>query len=64
VGPRFAKEVEEYLRVSGPTTFSGLSTHFARWGASDEDLRVAIDWLLKEGRLARDLDRFEKYRLR
>jgi len=64
MAPRFAEEIAEYLRVSGPATFTGLSTHFARWGATDEDVRVAVEWLLKEGRLARELDRFEKYHLK
>ncbi len=62
--PRFVPEIEEFLRVNGPTTESGLASHFAKWGASDEDLRGALDWLVRESRVERVLDRGERFRLR
>ncbi len=62
--PRFSSEIEEYLRVSGPTTALGLARHFAKWGADDEDVRLALEWLVHEGRVVRDSDREEHYRLK
>lgn len=62
--PRFAAEIEQYLRVSGPTTGSGLAHHFVKWGATDEDVEEALAWLVREGRVERVLDLDERYRAR
>jgi len=62
--PRFAEEIVDYLRVNGATTQVGLAGHFLKWGADEEDLRLALEWLLHEGRIERVADREERYRLR
>ena len=62
--PQFVEEIGEYLRVNGPSTSSGIARHFAKWGADDEDIRVALEWLVREGRVVRELDREERYRLK
>jgi hypothetical protein len=64
MAPRFAEEIEDYLRVNGATAQVGLAAHFLKWGADDEDLRLALEWLLHEGRIERVPDREERYRLR
>ncbi len=62
--PRFAEEIRAYLQVSGPTTSSAIATHFAKWGADDEDIRLALEWLVHEGAVVRELEREERYRLK
>jgi hypothetical protein len=62
--PRFAEEIEEFLKVKGATPLVDLSAHFAKWGADDEDLRLALEWLGHEGRVERILDGIEQYRVR
>lgn len=62
--PRFAVEIEQYLQVSGPTTETGLANHFVKWGATAEDVRAALAWLVREGRIGRELDPDERYRAR
>ena len=61
MAPRFAEEIAEYLRVNGPTNGVDLGTHFAKWGADEEDLRLALAWLEREGRVRRELGRDERY---
>jgi len=62
--PRYVEEIVEFLRVNGPTTQVALAAHFSKWGADDEDLRVALEWLAHEGRIDRVQDREERFRLR
>jgi len=62
--PRFSEEIVDYLRVNGPTPQVGLWAHFQKWGADEEDLRLALEWLLHEGRIERIGDPEERYRLR
>lgn len=62
--PRFAVEIEEYLQLSGPTTETGLANHFVKWGATPEDVAAALEWLVREGRVTRELDPDERYRAR
>ncbi|MCI4361035.1 MAG: FeoC-like transcriptional regulator [Thermoplasmata archaeon] len=62
--PRYAEEIREFLRVNGPTPLVDLSTHFAKWGADNEDLRLALEWLVREGRIERTPESAEQYRLR
>ncbi len=62
--PRFSEEITTYLKVSGPTTLSAITAHFAKWGADDEDIRMALEWLIREGTVVRELDRQERYRLK
>jgi hypothetical protein len=62
--PRFAQEIQEYLRVNGSTPLADLTVHFAKWGADDEDLRLALEWLLHEGRIDRVVEREERFRIR
>lgn|GEM_PF-3450391 len=63
MAPRFTLEIQEYLRTSGPVTQSALAGHFSKWGADDEDIRIALAWLVSEGRVRRELDREERFRL-
>ena len=60
--PRFADEILEYLRVNGPATASGVATHFTKWGADEEDVRLALEWLVHEGRASRELNDLERFR--
>lgn len=60
--PRFAVEIEEYLRLNGPTTETGLGRHFVKWGATAADVSAALEWLVREGRATRELDPDERYR--
>jgi len=62
MGPRFSEEVEEFLRVSGPTTEADLLHHFEKWGADPTTLGEALAWLVREGRVRRALDPEERYR--
>jgi hypothetical protein len=62
--PRFSEEIAEYLRVNGSTTRAGLAAHFRKWGADEEDLRLALEWLLHESRIDRVQEREERFRLR
>ncbi|MCI4336029.1 MAG: hypothetical protein L3K17_02375 [Thermoplasmata archaeon] len=62
--PRFAVEIEQYLQVSGPTSETGLARHFLKWGATDRDVSEAIEWLVHERRIDRELDPEERYRAR
>lgn len=62
--PRFAVEIEQYLQISGPTTETGLANHFVKWGATADDVRSALEWLVRERRVERELDPEERYRAR
>jgi hypothetical protein len=62
--PRFSEEIVDYLRVNGPTPQVGLAAHFLKWGADEEDLRLALEALLHEGRIERVEGPEERYRLR
>ncbi|HYK94117.1 MAG TPA: hypothetical protein VEY07_08785 [Thermoplasmata archaeon] len=61
--PRFVEEISEYLRVNGPATASGIASHFSKWGADDEDVRLALEWLIHEGRVVREQLGPERFRL-
>jgi len=51
---RVGEGIVEYLRVSGPTTAAALASHFTKGGADVEDVRVPLEALLREGRVARE----------
>lgn len=64
MGPRFSEEIVDYLRINGATTRSALGSHFAKWGADEEDLRVALEHLLHEGLVEPIGDGEERFQLR
>lgn len=61
--PRFAEEVQEYIRVNGASTLSGLAHYLSKWGADEEDLRMALEWLVRERKVVLEPGQIERYRL-